>query len=105
MYVYGGRYWNCRVSLLARSRQNTAAMSALLGHYLMHHYSATWSSLDVIGSEVGENINSIQAHFAFNRGAARQFHLPWFIDFSVRFLLHDLASLGSFQLVLPSVRI
>jgi hypothetical protein len=48
-------------------------------------HTAMWSGLTVIGSEVGENIDSIQAHFAFNRGAARQFHLPWFIDFSVRF--------------------
>ena len=48
-------------------------------------HTAMWSGLTVIGSEVGENIDSIQAHFAFNRGAAQQFHLPWFIDFSVRF--------------------
>ncbi len=75
-------YWQCRVSMLARGRQHTGAMSSLLGHYLMHHMAAMWSGLTVIGSEVGENIDSIQAHFAFNRGAARQFHLPWFIDFS-----------------------
>ena len=54
----------------------------MLGHYLMHHYAAEWGALSLIGSEVGENIDSIQAHFAFNRGAARQFHAPWFIDFS-----------------------
>jgi hypothetical protein len=30
-------YWQCRVSLLARGRQHTGAMSSLLGHYLMHH--------------------------------------------------------------------
>jgi hypothetical protein len=39
---------------------------------------------DWLGGRV-ESMFSIQAHFAFNRGAARQFHLPWFIDFSVRF--------------------
>ena len=75
-------YWQCRVSMLARERQHTGAMSSMLGHYLLHHMAAMWSGLTVIGSEVGENIDSIQAHFAFNRGAARQFHLPWFIDFS-----------------------
>jgi alpha-galactosidase len=75
-------YWDCRVSLLSRARQKNGAMSAMLGHYLLHHMSTMWSALTVIGSEVGENINSIQAHFAFNRGSARQFHLPWFIDFS-----------------------
>ena len=75
-------YWGCRVSMLARTRQKSGALSAMLGHYLMHHMSAIWSALTVIGSEVGENINSVQAHFAFNRGAARQFNLPWFIDFS-----------------------
>ena len=76
-------YWHCRVSMLARSSHGISAMSSMLGHYLMHHYSATWSLLSVIGSEVGENINSIQAHFAFNRGAARQYHLPWFIEYDV----------------------
>ena len=54
----------------------------MLGHYLMHHYAAEWSNVELIGSEVGENIDSIQAHFAFTRGAARQFRKPWFIDFS-----------------------
>ena len=78
-------YWHCRVSMLARGNHGIGAMSAMLGHYLMHHYSATWSLLSVIGSEVGENINSIQAHFAFNRGAARQYHLPWFIEYDVSF--------------------
>ena len=78
-------YWHCRVSMLARGNHGSGAMSAMLGHYLMHHYSATWSLLSVIGSEVGENINSIQAHFAFNRGAARQYHLPWFIEYDVSF--------------------
>ena len=75
-------YYQCRLSMLARSRQKQGALSAMLGHMLWHHAAATWSALTVIGSEVGENINSINAHFAFNRGAARQFALPWFIDFS-----------------------
>ena len=75
------QYWQCRVTEIARSHHG-GAMSTMLGHYLLHHYSALWSMLTVVGSEVAENIDSIQAHFAFNRGAARQFHLPWFIDFS-----------------------
>jgi hypothetical protein len=75
-------YYQCRLSMLARNRQKQGALSTMLGHMLWHHAAATWSALTVIGSEVGENINSINAHFAFNRGAARQFSLPWFIDFS-----------------------
>jgi hypothetical protein len=75
-------YWACRTAQLSRSSPARAPLSTMLGHYLMHHYAAEWGALSIIGSEVGENINSVQAHFAFNRGAARQFHSPWFIDFS-----------------------
>ena len=76
------RYWSCRSAQVSRSHPSVQPLSTMLGHYLMHHYAAEWGALSLIGSEVGENIDSIQAHFAFNRGAARQFHSPWFIDFS-----------------------
>lgn len=55
--------------------------SSMNGHYMWHHYAAEFG-FDIIGSEIGENINSYQMHIAFNRGAARQYGLPWFIDFS-----------------------
>jgi hypothetical protein len=51
------------------------------GHYCYQHYGCEWGA-DIVGSEVGENINSIQAHIAFTRGAARQYGKPWLIDFS-----------------------
>jgi hypothetical protein len=51
------------------------------GHYPYHHYAAEFG-FDSIGSEIGENIDDYQVMMAFNRGAARQYHLPWFVDFS-----------------------
>lgn len=54
---------------------------AINGHYCYLHYACEWGC-DVVGSEVGENINSIQSHIAFTRGAARQYGKPWLMDFS-----------------------
>ncbi len=51
------------------------------GHYFWHHYSCEWGC-DSIGNEIGEVISSIQSHTAFSRGAARQYGLPWFTQFS-----------------------
>lgn len=55
--------------------------SSMNGHYPWHHYAAEFG-FDQIGSEIGENINNYQWHIALNRGAARQYRRPWFIDFS-----------------------
>lgn len=51
------------------------------GHYLWHHYACEWGCGSV-ASEVGETISSTQTHIAFTRGAARQYSLPWSIQFS-----------------------
>lgn len=51
------------------------------GHYCYQHFGCEWGC-DIVGSEVGENINSTQAHIAFTRGAARQFRKPWLMDMS-----------------------
>ncbi len=51
------------------------------GHYMWHHYAGEFG-FGILGSEVGENINSYQMHVAFNRGAAVQYGVPWAIDFS-----------------------
>ncbi len=51
------------------------------GHYMWHHYAGEFG-FDILGSEIGENINSYQMHIAFNRGAAKQYGVPWAIDFS-----------------------
>ena len=55
--------------------------SSINGHYCYQHYACEWGA-EIVGSEVGENINSTQAHIAFTRGAARQYDKPWLIDFS-----------------------
>lgn len=52
------------------------------GHYPFHHYAGE-AGFDVLGTEIGENINSYQWRIALNRGAARQYDKPWFVDFSM----------------------
>lgn len=51
------------------------------GHYPWHHYACELGA-DMISSEIGENINNYQWHIALTRGAARQYQIPWGIDFS-----------------------
>jgi len=51
------------------------------GHYPWHHYAGE-AGFDVLGSEIGENINNYQWHIALTRGAARQYQTPWTMDFS-----------------------
>nr|MDO8115789.1 hypothetical protein [Candidatus Sigynarchaeota archaeon] len=60
---------------------NTRPWISFNGHYPYHHYAAEFG-FDKIGSEIGENMESYQMLLAFNRGAARQYHLPWFVDVS-----------------------
>lgn len=55
--------------------------AAMNGHYPWHHYAGEFG-FDAIGSEIGENIRNYQVQIAMNRGAARQYHKPWYIDFS-----------------------
>jgi len=51
------------------------------GYYNWQHYAGEFGATQ-IGSEIGENVNSYQMHIAFTRGAARQYNVPWVIDFS-----------------------
>ncbi len=51
------------------------------GHYLWQHYSCEWGCTSVC-SEVGESISSTQTHIAFCRGAAKQYKIPWGLQFS-----------------------
>ena len=57
------------------------------GHMLYQHYGPAFSptGIDMVGIEVGENINSVQARIAFARGAARQYDKTWAVDFSLWF--------------------
>jgi hypothetical protein len=77
-------YWLCRAAA-ARAAVGAlpdAPVLSEIGHYLYGGYSAAWGGLGVVGTEVGENINSINAHVAATRGAGRQAGLPWLLDFS-----------------------
>ncbi len=76
-------YFN-RLAADARAKatpEELRLFSSINGHYCYQHYGCEWGA-DIVGSEVGENINSTQAHIAFTRGAARQYGKPWLIDFS-----------------------
>ena len=76
-------YFN-RLAADARAKakpEELRLFSSINGHYCYQHYGCEWGA-DIVGSEVGENINSTQAHVAFTRGAARQYGKPWLIDFS-----------------------
>ncbi len=75
-------YLHLREDALAKATaEQRACFVSVNGHYCYQHYACEWGC-DVVGSEVGENINSIQMHIAFTRGAARQYGKPWLIDFS-----------------------
>ena len=79
-------YWRCRAAA-ERNRTGqpaTAPVVSEIGHYLYASMSALMDDAGRVipGSEIGENINSIQMHLAHTRGAARQFGAPFLIDFS-----------------------
>jgi hypothetical protein len=69
------------LNITSRLNNNTRPWISFNGHYPYHHYAAEFG-FDAIGTEIGENIASHQLRLAFNRGAARQYHLPWFVDVS-----------------------
>ena len=74
-----------RLATDARSKakpEELLLFSSINGHYCYQHYACQWGA-DIVGSEVGENINSIQAHLAFTRGAARQYGKPWLHRFLI----------------------
>jgi hypothetical protein len=81
-------YWDCRA---AAARANAGAPSASpivseIGHYMFSGLSVAFprngTGAVLSGSEIGENINSINFHVAATRGAARSGAAPWVIDFS-----------------------
>jgi hypothetical protein len=83
-------YWRCRAADARRAAGLAVGSPVLsmIGHYFYTALSASFEAEEgaaggvIAGSEIGENINSINAHLAFTRGAARQFGGPWIIDFS-----------------------
>ncbi len=54
---------------------------SVTGHSHYECYAAEWGA-SVVGLEVGENIGFTQSKFAFARGAARQWNLPWTVQMS-----------------------
>jgi len=54
---------------------------SVTGHSHYEAYAAEWGT-SVVGLEVGENIGFTQSKFAFTRGAARQWNLPWSVQMS-----------------------
>jgi hypothetical protein len=54
---------------------------SVTGHSHYECYAAEWGA-SVVGIEVGENIGFTQSKFAFSRGAARQWNLPWSVQMS-----------------------
>ncbi len=54
---------------------------SVTGHSHYEAYAAEWGA-DVIGLEIGENIRFTQSKFAFARGAARQWNIPWTVQVS-----------------------
>ncbi|MCC6729642.1 MAG: hypothetical protein IT208_09930 [Chthonomonadales bacterium] len=82
MAVVRRYYDRLRTEALARATpEQRRCFVSISGHYCYQHYAGMWGC-DVVGSEVGENINGVQQHIAFTRGAARQFGKPWLLDFS-----------------------
>ena len=71
-------YYQARVAAAGNA---SSLIISLVGHFFFQHLGALWGA-DRVMSEVGENINSSQAHIAFTRGASRQFGIPWGIDMS-----------------------
>ena len=49
----------------------------LTGYALFAAFAARLGTVSMVAVEVMENIFSTQAHFAFTRGAGRQYGLPW----------------------------
>ncbi|MEX2756750.1 MAG: hypothetical protein Q6365_015215 [Candidatus Sigynarchaeota archaeon] len=72
---------NYVINFTEHLKNGTRPWISFNGHYPYHHYAAEFG-FDAIGSEIGENIDNYQLMMVFNRGAARQYHLPWFVDFS-----------------------
>jgi hypothetical protein len=90
-------YWLCRAAA-ARNATTTppppttsplandaGGVFSMAGHYFFDSVAGAAGGLGVSGSEIGENINSINLHLAWTRGAARQFAVPFTLDFSAWF--------------------
>eukprot|EP01043_Picozoa_sp_COSAG02_P054243 COSAG02_NODE_6112_length_3791_cov_2.780065_2_plen_677_part_00 len=87
------RYFTCRQNVATAKAIATGypippGFSALNGHYFYFHHAVNFARagnrpVTFLSSEVAENINSVNGHLAFLRGAARQYEVPsWGVDVS-----------------------
>ena len=81
------KYFTCRMEGVAKSTGQSMTSAAAVELTCHYYYSGFGAALfpdrvKAVACEVGENGNSINAHYAFNRGASRQFQIPWMVDFS-----------------------
>ena len=74
-------YYDCRKQN-ARDQDQHGGTMDLIGHYFYSGLGLERGGATVVASEIQENIDSIQFHWALTRGVARQFRLPWAIDVS-----------------------
>jgi len=56
-------------------------INSMNGYGFLFHIGAEQGE-DFVGTEIGENIPAAQVAYAFSRGAARQFELPWYCQTS-----------------------
>jgi hypothetical protein len=74
-------YYDCRKQN-ARNQDASGGEMDLIGHYFYSGLGLERGGATVVASEIQENIDSIQFHWALTRGVARQAGLPWAIDVS-----------------------
>jgi len=75
-------YYDCRLSAATSAPGADSSVFNLIGHYFYAGLGVQRGHTALVASEIQENINSIQCHYALTRGAARQYSLPWAIDVS-----------------------
>ena len=75
-------YYDCRFAVVTSAPGALPNVFNLIGHYFYAGFGVQRGHTAVVASEIQENINSVQAHIAFTRGAARQYRIPWAIDVS-----------------------
>jgi hypothetical protein len=74
-------YEQLREYFLWHRQAKGGRLISVTGHSHYESYAAEWGAA-VVGLEVGENIGFTQSKFAFARGAARQWNLPWTVQVS-----------------------
>eukprot|EP00756_Hemistasia_phaeocysticola_P022416 Hpha_TRINITY_DN15834_c0_g16::TRINITY_DN15834_c0_g16_i1::g.190514::m.190514 len=77
-----GAYFECRTRAASPPSSSPLPAFDLIGHYFYAGLGAQLAPVAAVGTEIGENINSVNAHLAFTRGSGRQLSVPFAVDFS-----------------------